>query len=365
MVKSVAENYQAIDVSVPASSRKGSSIKYMAIAITALAAVTAVSFFAMNNDSAQFESLNAGDAPHALNEAAPEDDIKYGEYITLKNVYNEYVLVGHSGRAYTGGYHGQFDRIQILSASSAQGQVQYGDKVLLVGQNDKYFAAQNSGKVTCRLSKSARKAEFTILGGSGPVKVGDRAAFKTFFGWMTATRGGIRGDTEELTSMEKYGIGRVHHEDGVHGHSPLQYGMAISLRNRFSEYLQTGPNGWVFIKSNNGDWDKFDVLSPVHRKGVVRYGDSVILRGHNGNMVMVRDGGLSAWRPGERYHTTFELIGGTGPIHNGAGVALRSPSGFVNAEMAGARANVDKSGHYNPGQNFEVVFANPFDHFKV
>lgn len=323
------------------------SLKSAVAAVITLAAVVGIACVTLNGNSDSFTML----------EEAPASDLEYGQYITLKNVYNQYILVGHSGRAYTGGYHADFDRIQVLSASAAQGPVNFGDVVTLVGQNDKYFVTRDSGRVTCRQSTVIPGAKFTILGGTGPVKVGDTIHFKTIFGFMTATNNGIKGDTETLTSMETYQVGKPGEENGLHSHLALTYGQGINLRNRFDEFLQTGPNGWVFIRSDNGRWNHFDVLSPVHRQGPVRYGDEVILRGHNHNMVMARDGGLTAYKTGRTAYTVFTLIGGEGVIRNGDMVALKAPSGFVNGEMAGERADIDLSGHYNPTQNFQVVIA--------
>merc|ERR1712078_513363 len=71
----------------------------------------------------------------------------------------------------------------------------------------------------------------------------------------------------------------------------LTYGMTISLKNVYQEFMQSDANGWVYLRASNGAWDHFDILSPLHREGPVSYGDQVLLRAHNTKLVSVRPGG--------------------------------------------------------------------------
>lgn len=339
--------YDTITAEMPAK-KSVRSYKFVFTALTVLSATVAVACLLFN--ASVFNS--------EVTQELASGGVQYGMFVALKNVYNEYVLVGYSGRAYSGGYHGELDHIQILSATGASGSVSYGDQVLLVGHNSKYFVVRDSGVITCRQPTVIPNSKWTIMspGNTGTVQWNDYVAFKGVFGYMTASRAGIRGDTSWLTSLEKYQIQRPGEEDGYHLDEPLMYGMSVMFKNLANEYLQTASNGWVYVRSDNGVWNHFDVLSPLHRQGDVRYGDSCMLRAHNGNMVLSRQDGLTAYVAGPKAHTVFQLIGGSGQIHEGDPVAFRCPDGYINAQMAGRRAGLDRSGHYSVTSNFYVIF---------
>merc|ERR1712100_657299 len=78
------------------------------------------------------------------------------------------------GRLRTGGFKGGDDQIKIVSLKGGSKAVKYGDSIALMGQNGKYFMVRYSGVVTARTSVLAADTTFKILGGSGPVMVGDR-----------------------------------------------------------------------------------------------------------------------------------------------------------------------------------------------
>jgi hypothetical protein len=284
--------------------------------------------------------------------------VKYGDTITLMNVYNNYIAVSASGTVTTSGYLGQNDRVRIVSPAGKSGQVQYGDTVALVGPNNRYLSTRYSAKITCRAAVITPAAQFLVIGGSGPIAVGDQVAFKSQYGFVTGAPSGVRGDTPTITSMEKYTVGVPGQEVGLAARPGLHYGMTITLQNRFNEFLQSDPNGWVYLRGSNGDWNHFDVLSPLHRQGLVTYGDEVILRAHNTKMLSVTSGNnLAAVKLIPDINCVWTLIGGMGPIHNMDRVALRAQhSGFINAAMGAARGSIDTSDHYNPSQDFVLQF---------
>merc|ERR1719271_100123 len=133
--------------------------------------------------------------------------LKYGDTITLMDVYNEYILCSLGGRLRTGGFKGGDDQIKIVSPKGGSGGVKYGDAIALMGQNGKYFMIRYSGVVNARTSVLAADTEFKILGGSGPVMVNDRVSFKSEFGFLTGTPSGIRSTVPYVTATEKYTVG--------------------------------------------------------------------------------------------------------------------------------------------------------------
>jgi len=338
--------------SIPQEGQGSRRTKHSRVIYTSLIAVCALSAVAF----VAYSSFSSNTPFESLEDESPKP-IQYGDYITLKNAYNEYILVDHQGVAYTGGYHQKYDRIQILSGVGNQGPVNFGDSVALVGQNDAFCEVEPSGEFKCQSQHLHKKGLFTIEGGTGPVKALDLVHFEGIFGYLTGRNTGVTGKAEELTSMERFKIELPNEETGLTLNEPLRYGMSIFLRNSNNAYLQVGPNGWIKIAASNGDYDKFEVLSPQHRKGPVRFGDKVILRAHNDNMIQVRENKLTGYTKGRNAHTIFRLVGGEGIIRNNDILALASPFGYVNTHTVGRQADVDPSGHYNAGQNWQLMFA--------
>ena len=228
--------------------------------------------------------------------------------------------------------------------------------------------------------------------------VGDKIAFKTMYGFMTGSPEGIAADTPTISAAEQYTIGIPGQEVGLAARPGLQYGQTITLRNPENEFLQSDPNGWVYIRGSNGDWNHFDVLSPLHRQGLVEFGDEVILRAHNTKMISTNgDGQLLATQLIPDQNCIFTLIGahggsptrasrfrsrvrpssvlhahhrtppflflawrrvvvGIAVIHNQDQIALRGYQGYVNGRQGGSRAVLDTSGHYQPSDNFILEF---------
>ena len=143
--------------------------------------------------------------------------------------------------------------------------------------------------------------------------VGDKVAFKSIYGFVTGTPGGVRADTPTVTSAEEYTVGIPGQEVGLAARPGLSYGMTVTLQNRFNEFLQSDPNGWVYLRGSNGDWNHFDVLSPLHRQGLVEYGDDIILRSHNTKMLSAAPGGnLEAIKLIPDQDCVWTLVGGQG-----------------------------------------------------
>merc|ERR1712139_628681 len=142
--------------------------------------------------------------------AAKVKAVKYGDTVTLMNVYNNYMVVSLNGRTFTAGYLGKNDQIKIVSPTGKKGGIKYGDVVALVGQNNRYFTVRYSAKLTCRSAAITKASQFQIGGGTGPVNVGGRVTCKT-----------------------------------------------VSLKNKFEEFMQSDANGWVYLRASNGAWDHF------------------------------------------------------------------------------------------------------------
>ena len=92
--------------------------------------------------------------------------LKYGDKITLRDAYNEYILCSRSGQLSTGrvtsscseelSFSGCADHVQIVSAKGKKGsgEVQYGDSVALIGRNGKYFMVRACECVRARVLAS-------------------------------------------------------------------------------------------------------------------------------------------------------------------------------------------------------------------
>merc|ERR1711990_300554 len=279
-------NYGGIDFEA-SPSRKPLRKAIAFLTVTAVL-VVAVATISLNMAEAQEGSVLQSLAGSGSSKKQP---VKYGDTITLMNVYNNYMVVSANGRTFTGGYIGQNDQIKIVSPTGKKGGIKYGDVVALVGQNNRYFTVRYSAKLTCRSAAITKASQFQVGGGKGALNVGGRVTFKTMFGFLTATPGGLRGDTPVVTSLEEYTVGEPGKETGHPARPGLTYGMTISLKNVYQEFMQSDANGWVYLRASNGAWDHFDILSPLHREGPVSFGDQVLLRAHNTKLVSVRPGG--------------------------------------------------------------------------
>merc|ERR1711998_186843 len=345
----MATGYSTLDGAKQAQA--ASKTKYAVLASLAAVFVAVVCVLAVvgtsdyTSSAGDFEDL----AAKGKKAAAKVKPVKYGDTVTLMNVYNNYMVVSLNGRTFTAGYLDKNDQIKIVSPTGKKGGIKYGDVVALVGQNNRYFTVRYSAKLTCRSAAITKASQFQIGGG---------VTFKTMFGFLTATPGGLRGDTPVVTSLEEYTVGEPGKETGHPARPGLTYGMTVSLKNVYQEFMQSDANGWVYLRASNGAWDPFDILSPLHREGPVSYGDQVLLRAHNTKLVSVRPGGgLEAVKQTPDLSCVFTLVGKSGIVHNDATVAFRSAAGYINAAAGAQRAQIDATGHFNPNYNFVLFFS--------
>merc|ERR1712072_1275195 len=164
------------------------SLAAVFVAVVCVLAVVGISDY--TSSAGDFEEL----AAKGKKAAAKVKPVKYGDTVTLMNVYNNYMVVSLNGRTFTAGYLGKNDQIKIVSPTGKKGGIKYG-------------------------------------GGKGALNVGGRVTFKTMFGFLTATPGGLRGDTPVVTSLEEYTVGEPGKETGHPARPGLTYGMTISLKN--------------------------------------------------------------------------------------------------------------------------------------
>merc|ERR1712146_876947 len=195
-----------------------------------------------------------------------------------------------------------------------------------MGQNGKYFMVRYSGVVTARTSVLAADTTFKILGGSGPVMVGDRVSFKSEFGFVTGTPSGLRSTVPYVTATEKFSIGLPGMETGLRLADGVQYGDVVMMINKENEYLPADHNGWIYYRAKaDGNWDHFTVLSS--RTG----------------------GNLEAVSMVPTDNSVFTILGiegaSTGIIHDRDGIVLRNFEGFVDAAGDGARVSMGPTGH--------------------
>jgi len=339
---------QAAVESAPAGSSKKLAV---ALGVMSLMAVVAVAAVAFSSASAATNGMTQELAAKPAAKAKAAVPLKYGDTITLMDVYNEYILCSLGGRLRTGGFKGGDDQIKIVSPKGGSGGVKYGDAIALMGQNGKYFMIRYSGVVNARTSVLAADTEFKILGGSGPVMVNDRVSFKSEFGFLTGTPSGIRSTVPYVTATEKYTVGLPGQETGLRLADGVQYGDVVMMINKQNEYLQADHNGWIYYRAKaDGNWDHFTMLSPIHREGKVSYGDQIVMRAHNGRMVSSRTGGnLEAVSMVPTDDSVFTILGiegaSTGIIHDRDTIVLRNFEGFVDASGDGARVSMGPTGH--------------------
>merc|ERR1712110_1047330 len=129
---------QAAVESAPAGSSKKLAVALGVMFLMAVVAVAAVAF-----SSASAATNGMTQEPAAKPKAAVP--LKYGDTITLMDVYNEYILCSLGGRLRTGGFKGGDDQIKIVSPKGGSGGVKYGDAIALMDQNGKYFMIRYSG----------------------------------------------------------------------------------------------------------------------------------------------------------------------------------------------------------------------------
>jgi len=214
--------------------------------------------------------------------------LKYGDSITLMNIFNEYLIVTQTGRASAGGFdsYSSNNVLKLLSPKGKKGAVNYGDKTVLMGPNGKYLFTRYNGHVSCRASIIAADTEFELSGGKGPVLVGNLVLFKSEYGYLTAKPDGVTALSHRATAMQKYTVGLPGSETGLRHANGISYGDTVMFENMNAEYLTADKNGWLSIRAtSSGRWAHYVILNPRNEEGRITYGDLIVLRAHNGRMV--------------------------------------------------------------------------------
>jgi len=261
--------------------------------------------------------------------------LKFGDSITLMNIFNEYLVVSKTGRASAGGFNSYISNnvVKILSPKGKKSAVNYGDKVVFMGPNGKYLFTRYNGLVTCRASIIASDTEFELAGGKGPILIGNLVMLKSEYGYMTAKPSGVSALAERATAMQKFTIGLPGSETGLRHANGLHFGDTIMFQDSNSEYLTADRNGWLQIRAmSTGRWSHFVVLNPRNEEGRVTYGDLVVFRAHNGRMVRAQpDASVEAVTELVDDSCQFILVGAVGHssgiVHDQDVVAIKADFG--------------------------------------
>merc|ERR1712072_440353 len=152
----MATGYSTLDGAKQAQA--ASKTKYAVLASLAAVFVAVVCVLAVvgtsdyTSSAGGFEEL----AAKGKKAAAKVKPVKYGDTVTLMNVYNNYMVVSLNGRTFTAGYLGKNDQIKIVSPTGKKGGIKYGDVVALVGQNTRYFPVRSPPSSPAALLRSPR-----------------------------------------------------------------------------------------------------------------------------------------------------------------------------------------------------------------
>jgi uncharacterized membrane protein YjgN (DUF898 family) len=102
---------------------------HKALAVLAVASMLVVAVATISLSTAEAQE---GSVLQSLAAAgSKKQPVKYGDTITLMNVYNNYMVVSANGRTFTGGYLGQNDRIRVVSPKGKSGQVRTENDCIL------------------------------------------------------------------------------------------------------------------------------------------------------------------------------------------------------------------------------------------
>jgi hypothetical protein len=261
--------------------------------------------------------------------------LKYDRSITLKNVYNEYLVANPDGSVRGAAFWGQNHQFKMINAKGGKGAVKYGDKVSLMGSNGKYLMTTYSGKVTCRATVIAADTSFKIVGGSGPVMLNDVIQLKSEYGYLHAQPGGATATDRHPNTLAKFTVGIPGQEDGLREARGIKYGDVVKFKNKDGSYLVLNKNGWFEMIGNGaGHMENVVILSQQQREGHVSYGDLIAMRGHNGRFVTAAmDGHLEAVSTDILELGVWQIYGtvgsSSGYIHSRDQVVLKGGLGFV------------------------------------
>jgi len=266
--------------------------------------------------------------------------LTYGTKVTLKNVYNEYLIVDPNGKTSGGPYWGNNNQIKIIKAKSGKGPVKYGDKVALQGQNGKYLMSNYAGKVTCRASVIAADTTFTVKGGSGPVMLNDIIQLQSEYGYLHAQPGGATSFDRHPNTLAKFTLGIPGQENGLRSARGIMYGDVIKCANRVGDYLIANKNGWFEMKGTGSNpMENLVILSEQHREGHISFGDVITLRAHNGRFVTAApDGHVEAVTNDMNDNSMWTIYGtlgaSSGYVHSRDRIMFRGDRGFISSKAS-------------------------------
>merc|ERR1712144_110943 len=211
--------------------------------------------------------------------------LKFGDSITLMNIFNEYLIVSKTGRATAGGFNSYESNnvVKILSPKGKKGAVNYADKVVIMGP--------------------------------------------------TGKPNGITALASRATAMQKYTIGLPGSETGLRHANGISFGDTIQFEDANSEYLTADKNGWLSIRAQStGRWAHYVILNPRNEEGHITYGDLVVLRAHNGRMVRaLPDASIEATTELVDDSCQFILVGAvghsSGVVHDQDMLAIKADFG--------------------------------------
>merc|ERR1711966_308604 len=152
-------------------------------------------------------------------------------------------------------------------------------------------------------------------------------------------------------AIQKLVVSLPGQETGLKMANGVHYGNVVKFMNLVKEYMVCDHNGWLTMSNPGvGTWDHFVLVSPLHREGIVTFGDDVALRAHNGRMVSIRtEGELEAVSESLTDTSSFKLIGtagaSSGVVHSRDFVILHSQTGYIDAKAKQPRVALDPSGH--------------------
>jgi len=192
------------------------------ISVSVVASVLLLACVAVAMISTDSGNMLAAKGPPAL---------KYGSTLTLKNVYNEYLVVNPDGTTKGGAYWGKDHHFKIIKAKGGKGAVKYADKVALMGSNGKYLMTTYAGRIDCRASVIAQDSVFTIKGGSGPVMLGDVVMFQSEYGYLHAQPGGATATDRHPNTLAKFTLGIPGQENGLREARGLKFGDVVKFKN--------------------------------------------------------------------------------------------------------------------------------------
>eukprot|EP00296_Roombia_truncata_P007816 JP446269.1.p2 GENE.JP446269.1~~JP446269.1.p2 ORF type:complete len:364 (+),score=123.62 JP446269.1:39-1094(+) len=289
--------------------------------------------------------------------------VRIGDKIALKNAYNNYLLTMPDGSMKAMGAEHHWNEYEVLAAPNTEADegspVEYGQKIVLRSIGNKmYVTAKSNGLLTAREYHGSHLGNvFSFGGGRGAVSIGDHVHIKAMMGYVTAVAAHVRGDSVDANDLQTFKIESPTQLSGYMARTGLSYGDIVTLRNRANEYLSADPrNGWVYLRPENSEIDRWAVLSPADSQGKVRYGDVVYFKSYaTGNFLACNLGhGLTANRKGPATFSEIKIVGSNGIVHRGDDLGLWCGSGYVSSDIPGGGVSKANQVHWSAEAQFEI-----------